>query len=125
VVGETVNVCPSAAGAKNWNQATFSPQSGLLYVPVLRFCNDLRVRSQPAKRGTICIGGSWRMAPAPNREHVSGIAAFDAVSGEKKWEYGYKYLIMSSVLSTAGGLVFAGDAEGEFFALDAETGEKL
>jgi alcohol dehydrogenase (cytochrome c) len=37
----------------------------------------------------------------------------------------YRYLLMASVLATAGDLVFTGDPEGNFFALDAKTGSKL
>jgi alcohol dehydrogenase (cytochrome c) len=34
-------------------------------------------------------------------------------------------MLMSSMLATAGGLVFTGDPEGNFFALDAASGTKL
>ena len=126
VVGEENNVCPGISGAKSWNQASFSPQTGLLYVPLLRFCADYYVRPQAPREGRGYAGGFWRIVRAPaGQEYPSGIAAFDPVSGQKKWEYRYKYIILSSVLTTAGGLVFAGDGEGEFFALDANTGEKL
>ena len=37
----------------------------------------------------------------------------------------YKFVLMSSMLATAGDLVFTGDPEGNFFALDAKTGNKL
>ncbi len=126
VVGEENNVCPGISGAKSWNQASFSPQTELLYVPLMRFCSDYYVRPQAPREGRGYAGGFWRIVRAPaGLEHPSGIAAFDPLSGEKKWEYSYKYVILSSILTTAGGLVFAGDGEGEFFALHAETGEKL
>ena len=125
VIDEATNICPSVFGAKNWNQATFSPQSRLLYVPVMRICNDMYVRRQEPKPGRQYISGFWKLKLAPGRKSPSGIAAFDPISGEKKWEYPYRYLIQSSVLSTAGGLVFAGTDDGEFFALDANSGEKL
>ncbi|HEY6452810.1 MAG TPA: PQQ-binding-like beta-propeller repeat protein, partial [Steroidobacteraceae bacterium] len=33
-VGETVrDICPTASGAKDWNPTSFSPQTGLLYIP--------------------------------------------------------------------------------------------
>ncbi len=126
IPGAETNVCPSISGAKSWNQAAFSPNTGLVYMPLIRFCSNMYVRPQPPREGKPYSGGFWYLVRAPaGAEYPSGIAAFDAVSGEKKWEYPYKYVILSSVLSTAGGLVFAGDGEGEFFALDAETGEKL
>jgi alcohol dehydrogenase (cytochrome c) len=41
------------------------------------------------------------------------------------WSVPYKFVLLSSMLSTAGDLVFTGDPEGNFFALDAKSGEKL
>jgi len=37
----------------------------------------------------------------------------------------YKYVLLASMLATAGDLLFTGDPEGFFFALDARTGNKL
>jgi alcohol dehydrogenase (cytochrome c) len=47
------------------------------------------------------------------------------VSGKRLWSYPYRYVLLASVLATAGDLVFTGDPEGEFFALNARSGEKL
>jgi outer membrane protein assembly factor BamB len=44
---------------------------------------------------------------------------------EKKWDYKMVNYTESGVLSTACDLVFAGEMEGTFFALDAKTGERL
>jgi alcohol dehydrogenase (cytochrome c) len=46
-------------------------------------------------------------------------------SGEIKWEYKIFSAPWAGVLSTAGGLVFAGTNEGDFLALDAATGKSL
>jgi len=46
-------------------------------------------------------------------------------SGKKAWTYPYQYILLASMLATAGDLVFTGNPEGEFFALDARTGAKL
>ena len=125
VQGQSTRICPSVAGAKNWNQASYSPDTGLLYVPTLNYCNDLYVRPGDPDEGKPYIGGYWKPMLAEGRRHASGIAAFDPVNGEKAWEYEYRYPLLASVLTTAGGLVFSGDAVGDFFALDAKTGEKL
>ena len=47
------------------------------------------------------------------------------MTGMKAWTYPYKDVMLASILTTAGDLVFSGDPEGYFFALDAKTGEKL
>jgi alcohol dehydrogenase (cytochrome c) len=71
------------------------------------------------------IGGTWNhIAPkdGPVRSHLD---AYDAVTGQRAWTYPYKYVLFASVLATAGDLIFTGDPEGFFFALDARTGKKL
>lgn len=42
-----------------------------------------------------------------------------------KWEFKLVSPPWAGLLSTAGGLVFGGSDEGNFFALDAETGKPL
>jgi len=124
-IGKTTLVCPSVVGAKNWNQGTYSPSTGLLYLPVQELCNDLIAQSQEVSEGSAFTGGVWRMKPPPNGKIEGSIAAFEPVTGAMKWRVPATTWIMASVLSTAGGLVFAGDPEGNFFALDAQTGARL
>ena len=50
---------------------------------------------------------------------------WDPVTRKRVWSYPYKYVLLASMLATAGDLVFTGNPEGEFFALDARTGAKL
>jgi len=47
------------------------------------------------------------------------------VSGQVKWEFRHISPTWSGVLSTAGGLLFTGDAEGNFIALNAASGKPL
>ena len=53
------------------------------------------------------------------------LRAIDPVTGERKWEFKYPTPTMAGVMSTASGLVFAGDNEGNFSAFDATTGKPL
>ena len=123
--GKPTLICPSVYGAKSWNQAAFSPRSGLLFTPTAQLCNEMFVRAQPPKEGKPYSGGFWRFKKPEGVENFASIAAFDPLTGEKRWEYPYKYLLAASVLATAGDLIFSGDVEGAFFALDARSGEKL
>src|SRR5262249_1314384 len=123
--GKSVLICPSVVGAKNWNQGTFSPLTGLLYLPVQELCNDLIAQEQEVPEGAGFTGGAWRMKPPPQGKVEGSIAAFHPVTGGMKWSFPVKTWIMASVLSTAGGLVFSGDPEGNFFALDAQTGKRM
>jgi alcohol dehydrogenase (cytochrome c) len=55
----------------------------------------------------------------------AAIRALEGTTGKLKWEFKLLQPGMDGVLSTAGGLVFSGTEEGNFFALDAETGKPL
>ena len=61
----------------------------------------------------------------PGRTTYSHLDAWDPATGKRAWTYPYKYVLLASVLATAGNLVFTGNPEGEFFALDARNGTKL
>ena len=123
--GKTLTVCPSIGGGKSWNQAAFSPSTELIYIPVTRGCSDLFVRHIDPVPGKGFTGGFWARGSTEPVENFSSVIAFDPLSGKKRWEYPYKYMLVASILSTNGNLLFTGDPEGFFFALDALTGEKL
>ena len=53
------------------------------------------------------------------------VRAWEATTGKLKWEFKLLSPGLTSLLSTAGGLVFGGTEEGNFFALDAENGKPL
>ena len=53
------------------------------------------------------------------------LRAIDAATGQRKWEFRYPSPTMAGVMSTAAGLVFAGDHEGNFMAFDSRTGRNL
>lgn len=117
-------ICPSNLGAKSWNQTAFSPRTGLLYAPIQEMCNDIQLR-KPTSEGDRG-GGTWIMRPPPGKDTgYSHLDAIDPVTGKRAWTYPYKYSLLASVLATAGDLVFSGDDEGFYFALDAKTGRKL
>jgi alcohol dehydrogenase (cytochrome c) len=127
VVDKNIFICPSNLGAKQWNQAAFSPRTGWLYTPIMEMCNDIILRppsagGDPEDRG----GGTWIMRPVPGRDTgYSHLDALDPVTGRVQWSYPYKYELLASVLATQGDLIFTGDDEGHYFALDARSGKKL
>ena len=118
-------ICPNYFGSRSWNQATFSPTSGLLYNIGIEWCGEFQAREQEVEQGELWLGGSIKMLPSPSGEVLSHLDAFDPLSGERVWRHDTKHPLLAALLSTAGGLVVAGDPEGNFFALDDRSGEKL
>lgn len=103
--------CPGSHGGNSFNHSTYSPHTGFWYTTDQAICNYI-------KHGTDSVG-------IVNPNALPHIAAFDPLTGKKKWSFPTKYFNQSSLLSTASDLIFAGDLEGSVFALDAKTGEKL
>ena len=65
------------------------------------------------------------MKPPPGDRARGYIAAYDPITGKRAWTWDHPHYLLASVLATAGDLIFSGDPEGNFFALDARTGKKL
>src|SRR5712664_259059 len=121
---EGSRVCPGAAGATNWMSPTFDPQTKLFYVTAREQCDIFATAPQPYEAGHAFYGSAY----FPNDEAQpfwGALRALDPATGKIKWEWKHPSPTWSGVLSTAGGLVFTGDAEGNFIALDAATGKAL
>ena len=118
-----VLVYPSLQGATNWGSPAYSPRTGLFYVAAREmgstYYKSRKVEYHPRAFYT-------GMTERSLGEEASGaIRALDAVSGRKKWEFPLPSPPWCGVLATAGGLVFSGSNEGNFFALDASSGQPL
>jgi alcohol dehydrogenase (cytochrome c) len=116
--GAQVTACPSAQGGKNWQAGAYSPDSGLMYMPLQNTCSDV----------TAVPGGLYgirtRGALSPGATGVGSIHAIDASTGRTAWTFQNRAPMMS-LMTTGGGLVFGGDGNGRFRALDDESGEVL
>ncbi len=117
-------VCPGALGATNWMSPSFDAQTGLFYVSAREQCDIFSTAPQPYEAGHAYYGSAY--FPSDEAEPYWGaLRAIDPGSGLMKWEFRHPSPTWSGVLSTAGGLVFTGDAEGNFIALNAATGQPL
>ncbi len=117
-------VCPGAAGATNWMSPTYDPQTKLFYVSAREQCDIFSTAPQPYEEGHAFYGSAY--FPNDDAQPFWGaLRAIDPETGEKKWEFKHVSPTWAGVLSTAGGLVFTADAEGNFIALDAPSGKVL
>ena len=83
----------------------------------------LYFKSEAVYKPGMFFGGGGERAL---RDEASGsIIALEVDTGVKKWEYPLDSPPWAGVLATAGGLVFSGSNEGNFYALNARTGERL
>ena len=116
-------IYPNANGATVWLSPSYSPQTGLEYVPVREIGASYFKRNTPYRAGMMFAGGGENELPP---DDASGaIRALQAETGEMRWEFKLLSPPWAGVLSTAGGLVFSGSDEGNFYALDAQSGKPL
>lgn len=121
---EGSRVCPGAAGATNWMSPTYDPQTRLFYVTAREQCDIFSTAPQPYEEGHAYYGSAY--FPNDDAEPFWGaLRGIDPATGALKWEFKHPSPTWAGVLSTAGGLVFTGDAEGNFIALDAASGKVL
>ncbi len=128
-------VAPSIAGGHNWHPMSFSPQTGLVYLPA----TELAYAYRPDP------GFAYRPGRFNTAEDLAGVAAelegyedlklltcsptrllaWDPVARRSRWEVHFASAVPGGVLSTAGGLVFYGGGGGRFQAFDARSGLRL
>jgi alcohol dehydrogenase (cytochrome c) len=117
-------VCPGAAGTTNFMAPSYDPQTGLFYVTARDQCDIFSTAPQPYEAGHAYYGSAY--FPSEEAKPYRGfLKAIDPVGGQVKWKFEHTSPTWSGVLSTAGGLVFTGDAEGNFIAMDAASGKPL
>lgn len=127
--GEDVNttgICPAALGTKDQQPVTFSPKTGMFYVPTNHVCMDYEPFRVSYAAGQPYVGATLSMFPAPDSHGGMGnFIAWDAVAGEIKWSLPEQFSVWSGAMATAGDVVFYGTLEGFLKAVDSETGEEL
>ncbi|HUN72261.1 MAG TPA: PQQ-binding-like beta-propeller repeat protein [Steroidobacteraceae bacterium] len=120
-------VSPPTWGATSWWPPSFDAQRNVLYVPAVdSFDTFFNVDNDDYHPGRPFLGSGF--VRDPDRPTTLALRAIDASTGQLRWDStieiggGEVPGEMGGVLSTAGGLVFAGH-ESEFDAYDADSGK--
>ena len=116
-------VYPSLQGATNWFSPSYSPVAKMFYVSVREMGARYYKTEVEFKPGTFFGGGGEH--PLSGDAAYGAVRGLDASTGKMMWEFRLKSPPWAGVLSTAGGLVFGGSNEGNFYALDALSGKPL
>ncbi len=126
-----VMVGPGAGGAHNWNPMAYSPQTGLVYIPVTETYMayaEAETYEPGRSLGTAFSGhDDVRQEIAEYADaHSSGwLSAWDPVTQTERWRVPYAQKGSGGVLVTGGNLVFQGTIGTTFAAYRADTGEKV
>ncbi|MEZ5922061.1 MAG: PQQ-dependent dehydrogenase, methanol/ethanol family [Parvularculaceae bacterium] len=125
---------PGPLGAHNWQPMSYSPETGLVYIPAQQIPFMYGDDQFTEKKGGWNTGANFLLGSFPTdeatfkalRSALQGkLLAWDPVKQEERWSSAEFGPWNGGVLSTAGGLVFEGASTANFSAYDAETGEEL
>ncbi|WP_410000580.1 methanol/ethanol family PQQ-dependent dehydrogenase [Mesorhizobium sp. SP-1A] len=120
----TAGICPAALGTKDQQPASYSPKTGLFYVPTNHVCMDYEPYKVSYTAGQPYVGATVSMYPAPGSDNMGNFIAWDAAKGEIVWSKPEQFSVWSGALATAGDVVFYGTLEGYIKAVD-EKGNEL
>ena len=118
-------ICPGVSGARAWPATSLNPASGRVFVPITEWC--LTFGAQGSKLLT-APGASFTNANHPDADKdgmMGRLQAMDLSGHKLNWNHDLPAPISSSVLATAGGVVFAGDLDPALKAFDDRNGKLL
>ena len=119
----TTPCVPDFRGGTVFNPPSYDPALQQFYVVARETCAYYTPTKQAVPPpGVGFMSGGMRKLPAPD---WGALRAIDPRTGERKWEFKFELSSIAGVMSTASGLVFAGNQEGEFGAFDGKTGKRL
>ena len=134
-LGQEVLACPTWAGGKDWEAGAYSPLTNTMYFPLRNTCARMLSTENPRGERELALteGGQRPLAIyalaarhqiAPGTEQLGSIHAISVETGETAWLFEQR-AATQSLVTTGGGLIFGGDANGRFRAFDQETGDVL
>ena len=133
--GEPALIVPGPLGAHSWQPMSYSPLTGLVYIPVqdagfpYKSDENFQPKKLAANYGVDVVAAGMPQIPEIKKaalDNVKGrLVAWDPVGQKQIWEAPRPGPWNGGVLSTAGNLVFEGTAGGSFEAYRADNGKKL
>jgi PQQ-dependent dehydrogenase (methanol/ethanol family) len=118
---EGILISPGLSGGSEWSPLAYSPQTRFAYIAAVD--KPMFYTLETPNPFGLVLGG-LAVVP-PEVEPVGAFVAIDVTTGLVRWRTATKPHPVGGLCATAGGLVFAGESNGMFNALDAQTGKRL
>jgi lanthanide-dependent methanol dehydrogenase len=125
-VGRNVAACPSAMGGKDQQPCSVDPKDPTkFYCPTNNWCMEDEPQERThTQQGTVYVFANVYMYP--EKPGIAGkLKKFDVLTGKTDWEIPDPYPNWGGTMVTDGGLVFYGSNNGDFRAVDRNTGKVL
>jgi len=134
---EGVLIFPGNQGGTNWYNPSYSPRTGLFYIPSWVNYDTVYAKRPVEYVEGQSFGGGIPKVTVPagiqtatnsyqtENEGHGAIRAIDPLTGDHRWDFKMADVTDAGILTTASDLLFSGGREGYFYALDARTGALL
>jgi len=131
-------ILPGTYGGHGWQAMSYDPKQKLVFIPTMEIAAVHRVKKTFEETGlykmlpeTVNTGTEFNlfdtvpdMSDGDNIPPITGeLIAFDPLTGETRWSVKHKQFWNGGPLTTAGGLVFQGNASGFLEAYNAKNGK--
>jgi quinohemoprotein ethanol dehydrogenase len=116
---------PGTVGGHNWQAMSYSPKTGLVYIPIQQIGARFSKRGDASENAFNVMGLLLEPIVKKDGDGHGYLVAWNPVTQKEAWRVQNKNLWNGGTLATAGGLVFQGTAEGAFNAYDASSGERV
>ena len=132
--GSAMKITPGPGGAHNWHPMSYSPDTGLVYIPAQQepFIYRLDENYKAQAIGMNLGVNFWdpvaeinQLPPEWGPEYQGQLLAWNPVTQQEVWRVTQTTIENGGLLSTAGGLVFQGNSDEELVAYNDATGERL
>ncbi len=120
---EGKRMLPGANGGVEWSPLAVDKGLGLAYAINLHQPMTYHVESTPYPDGKLWLGGAFK--PIASEQQWGNVTAVDYNTGKIRWKVKTPQPMIGGIMATAGGLVFAGEGNGQFKAYDSATGNVL
>jgi glucose dehydrogenase len=119
-----VVIAPGGFGGASWSPGSYDPRTGYMYIPAIHKPTELIERTiREVETGATVTFTSTELTDEPDWGTLSAVDT--RAGGRIVWQARTDRPLVGGVLATAGGLVFAGEGNGDFTAFDSATGARL
>ena len=122
---EGAHGCPGLLGGMEWNGPAYSPKTSTLYAASVDWCGTFTKLPNPPDyaHNVHYYGGS--VTPDPRENARGWLYSIDANTGTVRWRRQWPTPLVAGVTATSGDVLFTGDLDNEFLAIDAKDGKTL